>query len=169
MAEKSSEGFQIFNQGNLQKVLIIGIGNEYRCDDSIGLVIAREIRERHISSVFVREESGEGVALMETWQGYENIILVDAISSGARPGTIVKIDASKEIVPAKFFHYSTHAFSIAEAIELARAMKTLPSKILIYGIEGTNFNAGTMISDVVQESGKQVIEQILNEIDIEIR
>jgi hydrogenase maturation protease len=67
-------------------------------------------------------------------------------------------------VPVKFFHYSTHAFSVAEAIELARAMKTLPPRLLVYGIEGANFNAGVTISHDMQESAKQVVEQIVKEI-----
>jgi hydrogenase maturation protease len=148
----------------LQKVLVVGIGNEYRSDDGIGLVIARKIREIHLSSVIVIEESGEGTKLMEAWQGYKRVVLVDAILSGAKSGTIFKIDASKKKVPSRFFHYSTHAFSIAEAIELARVMKTLPPRFLIYGIEGANFNAGTNISQVVQESAKHVVEQIVKKL-----
>ena len=62
------------------------------------------------------------------------------------PEQFYEIDVNKNNVPAKFFHYSTHAFSVAEAIELARAMKTLPPKILIYGIESENFSAGTKYS-----------------------
>jgi hydrogenase maturation protease len=153
-------------ENGFRKVLLIGIGNEYRSDDGIGLGIARKICERHLSSVNVKEESGEGATLMEAWQGYETVILVDAISSGAKPGTILKIDASKEIGSAKFFHYSTHAFSVTEAIELARAMKTLPPKLFVYGIEGVNFNAGVDISHVVQESAKQVVDQILKDIEL---
>jgi hydrogenase maturation protease len=151
-------------ENNPKKVLLIGIGNEYRSDDGIGLVIARKIRERVHLSVSVKEESGEGAALMEAWQGCENVIIVDVVSSGAMPGTIFTIDANKEKVPIKFFHYSTHAFSVAEAIELARAMKTLPLKLLIYGIEGVDFSAGVNISHVVQESAKQVVEQILKKL-----
>ena len=88
MIEKPSEGSQI-NQSSLQKVLVVGIGSEYRNDDSVGLVVAREIHEKLFPSVTVKEESGEGAALMEAWQGYETVILVDAISSGAKPGTIL--------------------------------------------------------------------------------
>jgi hydrogenase maturation protease len=146
--------------------LLIGIGNEYRSDDRIGLMIARDIRERHHLSVRVKEESGEGAALMESWKGYENVLIADAVSSGAKPGTIFIIDAGKEIVPAKFFHYSTHTFSVAEAIELARELKILPPRVLVYGIEGTNFSAGVSISHVVQESAKHVVEQILKKVTV---
>jgi hydrogenase maturation protease len=147
-----------------RKVLLIGIGNEYRSDDGIGLVIVRKIRERLLLSVTVKEESGEGAALMEAWQGCESVIIIDAVSSGAKPGTIFEIDAGKKNVPAKFFHYSTHAFSMAEAIELGRAMNTLPPRLCIYGIEGANFSAGVGISHVVQESANRVVGQILKKI-----
>jgi hydrogenase maturation protease len=146
-----------------KKNLLLGIGNEFRSDDGIGLIIVRQIQNTQLSSIIVKEASGEGAALMEAWQGYENVIIVDAMLSGAKPGTILKIDASKETVPANLFHYSTHAFSVAEAIELAREMKILPPRLVVYGIEGANFNAGITISQVVQESGQQVLEQIVKE------
>jgi len=168
MTERTSGSLPGPDQNNRQKILVIGIGNEYRGDDRMGLVIAREIREKHDPSVMVTEESGDGAALMEAWQGYEMVVLVDAVSSGAKPGTIVKIDARKEIVPARFFQYSTHAFGIAEAIELARTMNMLPPNIMIYGIEGASFNAGTEISEGVKESGKQVVEQIVHDMNISV-
>jgi hydrogenase maturation protease len=166
MTKKPSEGSQSFVKDNLRKVLLIGIGNEFRCDDRVGLEVARQIRKKQFPSVIEKEESGDGARLMEAWQGYESVILIDAISSGATPGTIFKIDASKKSVPAKFFRHSTHAFSIAEAIELARVMKMLPSSLLVYGIEGANFRTGINISHVVQESAKHVVEQILEKIQV---
>jgi hydrogenase maturation protease len=164
MTEKPSEGFRMSDQSALQKVLVIGIGNEYRNDDGIGLAVARKVRERNITSVVVREESGEGAALMEAWQGYESIILIDAVSSGKTPGTVFRIDARKKKVQSKFFFHSTHAFSVAEAIELARAMETLPSRLIVYGIEGANFSSGLQVSQTVQKAVEQVVEQIVHEI-----
>jgi len=150
-------------ENDLRKVLLIGIGNEYRSDDGVGLVVARKIHEKLIPSVIVKEESGEGAALMESWQGFQNVIIVDAVSSGAIPGTIFRIDANKETVSIKFFHYSTHAFSVAEAVELARTMNVLPLKLVVYGIEGNNFSAGTAISLFVQQAVNKIIKQIVKE------
>ena len=151
-------------ENGIRKILLIGIGNEYCSDDRIGLEVVHQIRNKQFPSVIVKEESGEGAALMEAWQGFQDVIIVDAVLSGAKPGTIFRIDTTKETVPTKFFHYSTHAFSVAEAIELARAMKTLPPELLIYGIEGADFSAGVSISHVVQESAKQVVKQILKKV-----
>jgi hydrogenase maturation protease len=166
MIEKPSEGSKNLIENNLRKTLLVGVGNEYRSDDGVGLVVAREIHEKLIPSVTVKEESGEGVALMDAWQGFQNVIIVDAVSSGAMPGTIFRIDANKETVPIKFFHYSTHAFSVSEAIELARTMNTLPSRLLVYGIEGAAFTAGVKISSRVKEAANQVIEQIVGEFKV---
>ena len=166
MIEKPSVGSKNLIENNLRKTLLVGVGNEYRSDDGVGLVVAREIHKKLIPSVTVKEESGEGAALMEAWQGFQNVIIVDAVSSGAKSGTIFKIEANKKIVPAKFFHYSTHAFSLAEAIELARTMNTLPPKLLVYGIEGVNFTAGVDISPPVKEAANHVIEQIIAEFEV---
>jgi hydrogenase maturation protease len=150
-------------KNNSTNTLLIGIGNEYRNDDGIGLMIARTIREKQFSSITVKEESGEGVSMMESWKGFQYVILVDAVSSGAMPGTIFRIDAKKETVSNNFFHYSTHAFSVAEAVELARVMNSLPSSLIIYGIEGMNFTAGTTISANVRKAAKQVVDQIITD------
>ncbi|MGD0589211.1 MAG: hydrogenase maturation protease [Bacteroidota bacterium] len=165
MIEKTSEDSKSVIENNLRKTLLISVGNEYRSDDGIGLVIARAIREKLLPSVIVKEESGEGAALMEAWQGFQNVIIVDAVSSGAMPGTIFRIDANTETVPITFFHYSTHAFSVAEAVELAKVINTLPSRLLVYGIEGAVFTAGIKISSRVKEAANQVIEQIIGEIE----
>jgi len=145
--------------------LLIGIGNEYRCDDGAGLMAAREIQEKNIPSLFVKEQSGEGAALMDAWQGYDHVILVDAVSSGAEPGTIYRIEARKEKFPLKFFHYSAHAFGVAEAVELARSLKKLPTNLVLYGVEGRIFNAGTAISPEVRKGIDKITEQIVVEIE----
>jgi len=150
--------------GKRQKVLLLGIGNEYRGDDGAGLLFTRMIRTKISGSVTLKESQGEGGALMEAWQGYETVILVDAISSGAPSGTIMKIDATKQNIPAKYFRFSTHAFGLAEAIELARALKTLPENLLVYGIEGANFSPGNEITPSVERSVKRVVKEALHEL-----
>src|SRR5512145_3075445 len=122
--------------------LIIGIGNEYRSDDAAGLIVARRLKERLADSVKVIEQSGDGAALMEAWRGAETVIIFDAVMSGAAAGTIHRFDVSAQPLPKSGFRCSTHAFGVAEAIELARALGELPRSLIVYGIEGNNFAAG---------------------------
>jgi hydrogenase maturation protease len=136
--------------------LIIGIGNEYRGDDAVGLIVARRLKERLAGSFTVLEQSGDGAALMEAWQGAETVIIIDAVMSGAAPGTIHRFDASVQPLPKDTFRCSTHAFGVAEAIELSRALSELPQSLVVYGIEGKNFAAGVGLSSEVEKAVGEV-------------
>lgn len=146
----------------MKSMLVIGVGNWYRGDDAVGLVVARKLKAMNLPRVLAKEESGEGVALMEAWRGNERVIIVDAASSGSRPGTVHTLNADSTTIPSAFFHYSSHAFSVAEAIELARALKQLPSQLIVYGIEGKNFDAGVGLSQEVESASEEVV-RILTE------
>ncbi len=145
------------------KVLIIGVGSEYRHDDAVGLIVARHLRERNLDSVEIVEMSGEGTALMEAWKGAERVILIDAVQSGAQPGTIYRFEAHQQPVPTELFRYSTHSFGVAEAIELARALGQLPQELIVYGIEGENFEAGVGLSPEVERAVHHVASAILQD------
>lgn len=143
--------------------LVIGVGNEYRGDDGVGLVIARSLQGQLPEGVGILEHSGEGAALMEAWKEAENVIIVDAVHSGAAPGTVFRMDAGKQPLPSNFFHYSTHAFSVAEAVELGRALQQLPGALVIYGIEGKTFEAGATLSPEIEKAAQTVLEQVQSE------
>ena len=106
-------------------ILIIGFGNLFRSDDAVGIHIAQKLKEQKLPNVTVVEESCEPVSLIDEWKHRDLVIIVDAVSSGATAGTVHKLDASSQKIPAKYFRHSTHAVSIAEAIELARTLGTL--------------------------------------------
>lgn len=145
--------------------LVLGIGNEYRRDDAVGLVVARRLKERAPDNVSIFEHSGEGAALMERWRSSACTILVDAVHSNQKAGTIFRFDAHQQVIPTQFFHYSSHAFGLAEAIELARALKQLPPRLIVYGIEGKNFAAGTGLSAEMEKAVPAVIASVWQEID----
>ncbi|MDO8744396.1 MAG: hydrogenase maturation protease [Candidatus Brocadiaceae bacterium] len=145
---------------NKHLILIIGIGNPYRGDDGVGLRIAQDIKKKSPDHVNVIEQSGEGISLMDSWKDSDIVILIDAVHSGAQPGTIHRFDVHTQTIPTKFFHYSTHAFGIAEAIELARALKQLPQNLIVYGIEGKCFEAGTGLSPAVEKAAQEVLTRV---------
>lgn len=141
-------------------VLVIGVGNDFRRDDGAGVEVIRRLEELHLPGVQVEEQSGEGVALMSAWEGRENVILIDAVSSGASPGVIHFLNPSEKELPSEFFHYSTHAFSVAEAVEMARVLGKLPPALRIYGIEGQDFGMGQGLSYEIESAVEEVVEMI---------
>ncbi len=147
-----------------RRLVIIGVGNVYRRDDAVGLIVARRLKAEHLDDVRILEESGEGAALMESWKDADTVILIDAVHSGGAPGTIHRLDAHAQAIPTGFFHYSTHAFSVAEAVELARALNQLPPRFIIYGIEGKDFEAGEGLSPEVEKAVEEVVRLVLCEL-----
>ena len=148
------------------RILVIGVGNEYRSDDAVGLAVARRLRQLSLENVTVIEETGEGADLMESWKGADTVIIVDAASSGAKPGTIHRVDARARQIPRGLLHYSTHTFSVGEAVELARVMGQLPPHILVYGIEGERFEEGMELSGAVRDSVSAVVELVLKQVRV---
>lgn len=142
------------------KTLIIGIGNEFRSDDAIGIVILRKLKEKIGNKAKVLEHSGDGASLMESWKDASKVILIDAVAFGASPGTIHFIDAVKTKFPKETKHHSSHLFGAADAVETARVLKKLPPVFHIYGIEGKSFEMGTKISQEVIEAAEEVMKRV---------
>ena len=105
----------------------------------MGFLVAQRLREMGIDA---RQHGGDMLGLMDEWDADEEVILVDAVVSAAKPGTITTWDARTAALPSDCFSCSTHALGVAEAVELARALNRLPRSLIVYGIEAANFEAG---------------------------
>jgi hydrogenase maturation protease len=145
--------------------IIIGIGNPYRGDDGVGLIVARSLRDRSPRGVAVVEQDGEPAALIDAWEGADVVVLIDAVSSGSPPGTVHAIDASKTRLNRDLFRHSTHSLGVAEAVELARSLGRLPRALWIYGIEGTNFGASQEMCQEVIGAIPQTVQTVLKKIE----
>jgi len=146
--------------------LVIGMGNMYRRDDAAGLIVARRLKGRMPDHVMMLEQSGDGAALMESWKDADMVILIDAVFSGAKPGTIYCFDAQVASILKELPLHSTHSFCVAEAVELAQALNQLPACLIIYGIEGKDFKPGIGLSSEVDGAAWRVAELVLQQVSL---
>ena len=142
---------------------MIGIGNAWQGDDAAGLAAAQRLRDRVGDGVEVRELEGEPVSLLEALDGAGEVFLVDAVRSGAQPGTVHRIEATDEPIPATLSAASTHTLGVGEAIELARALGRLPRRVVLYGIEAESLAAGSELTPAVARAVDEVVERVLAE------
>jgi hydrogenase maturation protease len=144
-------------------VRVIGVGNRLRGDDAVGLAVAAALRGRtDPSRIAVLEQQAEALGLLEQWEGARAVVLIDATHSGAPPGTIHRVEASHEPLPAELGgSTSTHALGLVEAIELARALGRLPARLIVLGIEGERFDAGRALTPAVSVAAAAAVEQAL--------
>lgn len=146
-------------------IRLVGVGNEFRADDGLGICVARELKRRGMPGVDVREHSGEAAGLVELLRGTSAAILIDAISSGRPPGTIHRIDPTRGRISPAFFRFSTHGYGVSEGIETARLLGYLPPMTILYGIEGESFNQSLGLSDAVVRNVPSLLLLIESEIE----
>ena len=146
---------------------LIGVGNRFRHDDGAGLEVASRVRAVHPPGCRILEEEGEPASLIEGFALVKEALVVDAVSSGAEPGTLHRFDVTREPLPAELFKSSTHALGIADAVELARELDRLPDRLAVYGIEGEDFGTGEGLSPAVETTVNSLVAELCDELRVE--
>jgi hydrogenase maturation protease len=144
--------------------VVVGVGNAYGGDDGVALAVLEGLRAHVPEGVDLIPCEQEPSRLLDAWQDAEEAIVVDAVASGGEPGQLHRWDASENPVPTRVFHSSTHAFGVGETIELARALGRLPTRLVVYGIEGQTFDSSAKLSDKVAAAVDPAIAAILTEV-----
>jgi hydrogenase maturation protease len=139
-------------------MIVIGLGNEFRHDDAIGLIAARRLRERGVPA---EEHEGDLAILMDRWKRADGLILIDAVISGAAPGTVHRLDVSASPLNRELFKSSTHALGLADAVELSRTLDTLPARVLVFGVEVGDLSAGIGLSPNVERALPSLLEEVV--------
>lgn len=142
---------------------LIGIGNRFRSDDAAGLEVVRRLRLARPPGVRLIEQEGEPASLIESWSRVDEALVVDAVNSGSAPGTLHRFDVTDAPLPAQVFP-STHAMGLPEAVELARELDRLPGRLIVYGIEGQNFEAGEGLTEPVQKTVAKLVMDLYREL-----
>lgn len=146
-------------------VTVIGVGNDWRRDDGVGLFVARQVCLKALPQVRIVEGVPDGMALINAWEDSPQVFIVDCASSGKAPGTIFCFDAVSNKIPADIVGgRSTHVFSVGDGIETARTLGRLPAFLQVYGIEGSDFSQGEGLSPAVESAALEVVARIISQI-----
>lgn len=157
---------------NQSSILVIGIGNEMRGDDGVGLLVARNIAEACLPNVVVKTLSGDSTQLFQLWDGFANVMAIDAVDAHATHGKRFTISASTSPLFRNIFSKSSHLFGVIDAIELAKELKILPPQFIFYGIQIESVELAEGISESVRKAAQElsdyIIENLKRSISMEI-
>ena len=149
--------------------LVIGLGRVDRGDDAIGPEVARTVAERCGTEVEVME-SDQPAELMEVWSGREVVVVVDAVRSGAPPGTIQVFHlGAHDASPVQDGWRSsgqggTHSWGIDAVVGLAGVMGTLPTRLVLVCVEGSSFEHGAAMSTAVAGAVEATVAEVMAQI-----
>ncbi|MHB1142436.1 MAG: hydrogenase maturation protease [Sulfuricaulis sp.] len=148
------------------KIRILGIGSPFG-DDRFGWEAAEALRHSAAMNavapgrIEIQVLDRPGTMLPAHWQETDIVILLDAVRSGATPGTRHCLEAPD--LPGTGMLCSSHGFGIAPAIELARALGNMPSQLLVRGVEADSSWTGFSLSPAVADALPAFVVDIAQE------
>lgn len=148
------------------KLIVVGLGSVDRGDDAVGPTVARAVAAVAAPGIRVVEHE-DPTALIDLWSGAGLVVVVDAVVSGQRPGTIhvLETGAAQPRLPDSSWDGTgrggTHAFGLAATVELARALHRLPPRLVLVGVEAACFDHGTPLSASVAAAVDQAVTIVL--------
>jgi hydrogenase maturation protease len=150
-------------------VLVAGVGNPSRGDDGAGPEVVRLLEGRVPPHVRLATVAADPLALIETWDGASHVVAVDAMRTGAPPGTVRRLEVTAPggghgLVAGAAT--SSHGFGLAETLALAGPLGRMPPRVTVFGIEAAAFDPGAPLSPPVAAAVTTVAERILGELDM---
>lgn len=154
-----------------RRIVVIGVWNMLLSDEGVGIHVVNKLKNAHLpSSVDVYDCGTNGIAVLEAMDGAEKAIIIDAVSSGKEPGTVLlytiedlvkKEDGLLKLV-------SLHQFDLIATLRLAKLTDAyrMPSKVIIIGVEAKSLECSLKLSAEVRKAIPKVIETITHEIDV---
>jgi hydrogenase maturation protease len=148
--------------------LVIGCGNRLCGDDAAGPELVRRLAIRGLPpGVRCLDAATDGIAVIEAMRNVPRLILIDACTCGAEPGTILELtEADLETLPPG--GVSVHAIRWNHALVLARQLlgPEYPADVAIRLIEGDTFEPGDVLSPAVVKALERLADQIVADVAV---
>jgi hydrogenase maturation protease len=130
--------------------LFAGVGNVLRSDDGVGVDIAGKIKEKCRIKVLIVEVSIENYIGRINSAGADNIIIIDTVHSGMKPGYC-------RLLPAgELEDYTTHTHNIS----LKKISSLFNAPVWILGIQPASVTFGDRMSEPLLKAAGEIADYI---------
>jgi hydrogenase maturation protease len=154
----------------MSKILIAGMGNVLRRDDGFGVEIAKRLAADNTLPTDARviEVGIGGIHLVqELMDGYDVLIIIDAVERDSAPGTLHVLEADVPNLATwpesqrQDFLADMHYTTPSKALILAKALGILPPKAFIVGCQPLEVDElGIGLSELVERAAPGMIQKI---------
>ncbi len=149
---------------NLKKTLILGLGNILMQDEGVGVRVVEAMRDVPLPpGVDLLDGGTAGLSLLELMEGYDRVIVVDAVEAGAEPGAIFKFRPEDLAAMPNVQLTSFHQVGLMDVLQLAELVGQRPEAVII-GVQPASLNWGTELTPQLKDAVPRVIEFVLREI-----
>jgi hydrogenase maturation protease len=143
------------------KMLVAGIGNIFLGDDGFGVEVARRLAAAPVpDGVVVADYGIRGVHLaLELLEGYDALVLVDALEVGEAPGTVVVFEPETDLVEGTVV--DAHSMDPAVVLGMLGAMGGRVERVLVVGCQPAGLVEGIGLSPSVAAAVDRAAEATL--------
>lgn len=147
------------------KVLVLGIGNLVMSDDGVGVRVVQRLQRKHHFPPWVEILDGGtlGLDLLPRLEGIERLIIVDAVETGEKPGTCVRL-AGEQLPIALETKLSPHQMGLKDLLAVAELMGHSPREMVLIGVQPGSIEMDTELTADVEATVNILISNILNEL-----
>ena len=149
-------------------ILVLGLGSTPAGDDGLGSVLLEELEKQYrYAGGFVEfiDAGTHGLDLLSRIAGRQAIVILDALSTGARPGTVSVLEGNEVLRYATGSSASPHAGDAHELLATAAFLGDLPDHFYVVGVQPGNLHEGAQLSNPVRKSLSQAVAKAQNIID----
>ena len=146
-------------------ILVLGIGNLVMADDGIGVRVVQLIEERYRfpDQVTVLDGGTLGLALLPRIEAAERLLIVDAVQTGAPPGTLIRL-AGEEIPPSLEPWLSPHQIGLKDLLTVASLLGNSPGKTVLWGVQPESVQLALQLSPPVAAQLEPLVGKVLEEL-----
>jgi len=156
-------------------VAVIGIGQSMRGDDAVGVEAVQRWQQIHPGTagrpdIRVATIEAPSLELLDSLEGAGAAVLVDAVSSGAPPGSLYRIEP-EALSTLRDTSPSAHSWGVAHVLHLDSLLHAESCKrcIRLLGVEAAAMEFGEGLSDPVSNALPALCEAIENEVTALLR
>lgn len=145
-------------------LLVLGLGNVLLEDDGVGAAAVALLLERYVppERASVLDGGTLGLSLLPYLEEAETVILVDAITADAPPGTVVRLEGA-DVAPAVATRLSPHQIGVADLLDGARWLDRYPDRLLLLGIVPESMELAVGLSPRVHAALPALVDRIADE------
>ncbi|GAC1565475.1 MAG: hypothetical protein NVS3B14_03310 [Ktedonobacteraceae bacterium] len=158
----------------VRRVLVAGVGNVLHGDDGYGVAVAQRLAQRSDlpPAVKVVEVGIGGISLVqELFDGYDVLMIVDAVDRDGTPGAIFLLEpqvpdlAQWPHEQRQDFLVNMHMTTPSRALILARALGVLPPSVYMLGCQPTTCDELVIgLSPPVERAVELSVERLIGEL-----
>ena len=147
------------------KTLVLGLGNIIMRDEGLGVRACERLTQRYRlpDDVTVLDGGTLGLDLLPYLEGVNDLLIIDAVSAGAPPGSLVRLE-NEQIPQTLALKTSMHQVGLQELLAVMALRGQTPPRVVLWGMEPLILEPGLDLSEPVLANLDTLVASVVAEL-----